>query len=409
QRQRQLQDDLREAERTRQETESHLGHDRTLLATLAEEMAMLAPEQELSAAAAEEAGIALEQAEQGMQAWQQQWDAFNQQSAEPRRQAEVQQSRIQHLEQSLERLQDRERRLQEERGQLAADPEDAAILELNEQVAIAELALEELQLQEQGQAERLEQLRQELQQLAAEQHQAQGELQRLNGRIASLEALQQAALDPGQGALEWLREQGLEQRPRLAEGLRVEPGWELAVETVLGADLQAVLLDGFDGLALAGFGKGELRLLSPARGAATAAGSLLDKVRADADLSPWLARVKPVETLEQALAQRGALDDGESLISRDGYWVGRHFLRVRRSDEAQGGMLARAQELEALQERREALETRVAEGEERLAAARDEQRELEGAREQVRCQVQEEGRRHGELKAQLSAQQAKVE
>ncbi len=189
---------------------------------------------------------------------------------------------------------------------MAADPEDAAILELNEQVAIAELAPEELQLQEQGQAERLEQLRQELQQLAAEQHQAQGELQRLNGRIASLEALQQAALDPGQGALEWLREQGLEQRPRLAEGLRVEPGWELAVETVLGADLQAVLLDGFDGLALAGFGKGELRLLSPARGAATAAGSLLDKVRADADLSPWLARVKPVETLEQALAQRGA-------------------------------------------------------------------------------------------------------
>lgn len=198
-----------------------------------------------------------------MQAWQQQWDAFNQQSAEPRRQAEVQQSRIQHLEQSLERLQDRERRLQEERGQLAADPEDAAILELNEQVAIAELALEELQLQEQGQAERLEQLRQELEQLAAEQHQAQGELQRLNGRIASLEALQQAALDPGQGALEWLREQGLEQRPRLAEGLRVEPGWELAVETVLGADLQAVLLDGFDGLALAGFGRASCACSAP--------------------------------------------------------------------------------------------------------------------------------------------------
>lgn len=408
QRQRQLQDDLREAERTRQETESHLGHDRTLLATLAEEMAMLAPEQELSAAAAEEAGIALEQAEQGMQAWQQQWDAFNQQSAEPRRQAEVQQSRIQHLEQSLERLQDRERRLQEERGQLAADPEDAAILELNEQVAIAELALEELQLQEQGQAERLEQLRQELQQLAAEQHQAQGELQRLNGRIASLEALQQAALDPGQGALEWLREQGLEQRPRLAEGLRVEPGWELAVETVLGADLQAVLLDGFDGLALAGFGKGELRLLSPARGAATAAGSLLDKVRADADLSPWLARVKPVETLEQALAQRGALDDGEPDQSR--WLLGRPALpagpaqrrgpgRHARPRPGTGGVAGAAGGPGNPCRRRR----------ERLAAARDEQRELEGAREQVRRQVQEEGRRHGELKAQLSAQQAKVE
>lgn len=37
QRLRQLQDDFKEAERTRLETESHLGHDRTLLATLGEE------------------------------------------------------------------------------------------------------------------------------------------------------------------------------------------------------------------------------------------------------------------------------------------------------------------------------------------------------------------------------------
>jgi chromosome segregation ATPase len=36
--------------------------------------------------------------------------------------------------------------------------------------------------------------------------------------------------------------------PRLAEGLRVAPGWELAVETVLGADLHAVLLDDYQGL-----------------------------------------------------------------------------------------------------------------------------------------------------------------
>ena len=43
-----------EAERARLETESHLGHDRTLLATLGEELAMLEPEQELTAAAAEE-------------------------------------------------------------------------------------------------------------------------------------------------------------------------------------------------------------------------------------------------------------------------------------------------------------------------------------------------------------------
>ena len=45
-----------------------------------------------------------------------------------------------------------------------------------------------------------------LQQTLTAQQQAQGDLQRLNGRLASLEALQQAALDPGTGTAEWLRE-----------------------------------------------------------------------------------------------------------------------------------------------------------------------------------------------------------
>lgn len=103
QRLRQLQDDFKEAERTRLETESHLGHDRTLLATLGEELAMLEPEQEMTLAAAEEAAAALEEAELGMHGWQEQWDSFNSRSAEPRRQAEVQQARLQQLEASLER------------------------------------------------------------------------------------------------------------------------------------------------------------------------------------------------------------------------------------------------------------------------------------------------------------------
>ncbi|MBG6288482.1 chromosome segregation protein SMC [Pseudomonas nitroreducens] len=409
QRLRQLQDDLREAEKTRQETESHLGHDRTLLATLAEELERLAPEQEISAAAAEEATVGLEEAEQRMHDWQQRWDAFNQQSAEPRREAEVQQSRIQHLEQSLERQAERQRRLSDERTQLAADPEDAAILELGEQVAAIELLLEESQIEEQELAERLERVRQSLQESTSAQHQAQGELQRLNGRIASLEALQQAALDPGDGTAQWLRQQGLEQRPRLAEGLRVQPGWELAVETVLGADLHGVLLDDLKGLPFDALEKGELRLLDLAAGAVSRPGSLLDKVETNVGLSYWLGRVRPVETLDQALVQRASLGDGESLVSRDGYWVGRNFLRVRRGESADGGVLARGQELERLYVERETLEQRLAEIDEQLVRLRDEQRHAEEGRDQVRRRLQDEGRRQGELKAQLSAQQAKVE
>ena len=409
QRLRQLQDDLNEAERARLETESHLGHDRTLLATLGEELEMLLPEQELTAAAAEESAAGLEESETAMHGWQEQWDSFNQRSAEPRRQAEVQQSRIAQLEQSLERLAERQRRLTDELQQLAADPEDAAIIELSEQIAAGEISLEDLQLEEEQQAERLQQLRNDLQHSGQAQQQAQGELQRLNGRLASLEALQQAALDPGKGAGDWLREQQLSERPRLAEGLRVEAGWELAVETVLGADLQAVLLDDFQDLDFTGLTQGDLRLASPNKGGARVAGSLLDKVEANVDLAPWLAKVKPVQSLDEALAARLSLAEGESLISRDGYWVGRHFLRVRRASEAESGVLARGQEIERLTLERDEREAALVVLDERLTHLRDNQRAQEEQREQQRRQAQDLARRLGELKAQLSAGQAKVE
>lgn len=409
QRLRQLQDDLREAEQARLETESHLGHDRTLLATLGEELAMLEPEQELSGAAAEESAAQLEEAEATMQAWQEQWERFNQHSAEPRRAAEVQQSRIQQLEQSLERLAERQRRLDDERALLAADPEDRAMLELDEQLAASELDLEALAAVAEALNERLEQLRDELQQATRAQQQAQGELQRLNGRIASLEALQQAAMEPGKGVAEWLREQGLEQRPRLADGLRVEPGWELAVETVLGADLQAVLLDDFAEVELAGFQQGALNLVSAPRGGDRRPGALLERVESALDLSPWLGHVRPVESLEHALAERPSLAEGESLVSRDGYWVGRHFLRVRRASEAESGVLARGQELQRLLAERDEREASLAAMEDRVTALSGEQSRLEGERELQRRQQQEEARKHSDLKARLSAGHARLE
>ncbi|MFK8330013.1 chromosome segregation protein SMC [Pseudomonas sp. BJa5] len=409
QRLRQLQDDFKEAERARQETESHLGHDRTMLATLGEELAMLEPEQEVTLAAAEESAATLEDAEATMHGWQEQWDSFNTRSAEPRRQAEVQQARIQQLEQALERLAERQRKLGEERDQLSADPEDAAIVELAEHVATSELRLEELQLQELQVVEQLESLREQLQQAVQAQQQAQGELQRLGGRLASLEALQQAALEPGTGTAQWLREQGLEQRPRLAEGLRVEPGWELAVETVLGADLQAVLVDDFAGLDLGAFTQGDLRLLDASADGARIAGSLLDKVEGRIDLAPWLGQVRPVENLEQALALRSQLGDGQSLVSRDGYWVGRHFLRVNRAGEAQGGVLARGQEIERLDLERQEQEAALELLESRLQEQREQQQALEEQREQLRRRTQDEARQQSELNARLSAGKARAE
>jgi chromosome segregation protein len=116
-----------------------------------------------------------------------------------------------------------------------------------------------------------------------------------------------------------------------------------------------------------------------------------------------------VASLDDALAARASLGEGESLISRDGYWVGRHFLRVRRASEAESGVLARGQELERLSLECEEREAALALLDERLLSLRETQGQQEEVREQQRRQLQDRARTLGELKAQLSAGQAKLE
>ncbi|MDC6726453.1 hypothetical protein, partial [Leclercia adecarboxylata] len=116
-----------------------------------------------------------------------------------------------------------------------------------------------------------------------------------------------------------------------------------------------------------------------------------------------------MDSLEQALAQRGQLGTGESLISRDGYWVGRHFLRVRRASEAESGVLARGQEIVNLIAEREEREATLESLETQLQTLRATQRQQETGREHLRRLLQDEARQQGELKAQLSASKAKAE
>ena len=61
------------------------------------------------------------------------------------------------------------------------------------------------------------------------------ELQASKGRQASLDALQQSALGQDNESLtQWLGKQGLDSKIRLAEGIKIDDGWERAVEMVLG-------------------------------------------------------------------------------------------------------------------------------------------------------------------------------
>ena len=410
QRLRQLHDDLQEAERARLDTESHLASDRQLLVSLTEELAMLNEQQAETELNAECSAAAFMQAEEAMQDWQERWNTLTADSAQPRSEAQVQRTRIDQLEQNSQRLSTRQQRLQDEQQGLQDDPLAESLDEMHERVEEGQAQLDELSATGQLQAAQLYDTQEQLTAKNQQQQHVQGQLQRLQGRISALEALQQAALNPEQGVQEWLDSQQLQQQPRLLEGLRVETGWELAVETVLAADLQAVQIDSWVDLDLSGLHNGHLRLVSDSAAVTAVKNSLLNKVSASSlDVSPWLAAVYAVDTLDEALQLRPQLNTGESVVSKDGYWLAAHFLTVQRGDEYNSGVLARAQELEEL------LLT-VAELDEQQQALADQLHDLHNNRqtvqeqsEQLRRDEQGAHRALSELKSQLSAKLARVE
>ncbi len=414
-RQRQLHDDIDETELAWQEAQSHLAQDQALLADLQNELAEVEPELEMASAADEDTAEQLLTAEEAMQTWQSAWDQFNQQAAAPRQQAEVEQSRIRHLEQAIERLSERIQRLEDERSGLSSGPLDEELAELSEQLAEMELRSETEQQQLTDLSDSLQQERETLHALHQERDIRRGEIQRQSGRLASLEALQQAALDQGQGVQQWLRDQGMQHLPQLAGQLQVDSGWERAVETVLADDLQAVTLDTLDSMAdsLAGFDQGSIRLIegNGAEGQAPSPGdrSLLGKVRCPLDLSPWLASIQTAETLDEALVGRSALADHESIITPAGHWLGRNWLRYQRGEESESGVLARQQEIDSLLANVEEQEQRLEQDNLRVEELRERIRQLEQQRDSLQQGLASQSREQGDLKAKWSARQVRLE
>jgi len=159
-------------------------------------------------------------------------------------------------------------------------------------------------------------------------------------------------------ALDWLKSQGIDGNRRLGEALEVEAGWETAVETVLGSLLEAVTVDSADGWfdALGSLSQGRVALVSAADGQAVApAGSLASKVKGPDAVMRLLAKVRVANDTASAQAMLAGLGDDEAVILRSGEWLGKGWLRVVRSGEAQQGALARESESKQLRSEIEAL------------------------------------------------------
>jgi chromosome segregation protein len=408
----QLLDDLSQTGSNLAEAESHLGDDRAKLAGWETEAETLGPQLEELQALEAESAQALLQAEEAMHDWQHQWDEFNQHAAQPRQESEVQQSRIQHLEQVLQRLQDRTRQLEAEKQGLVANPADSEAESLQEQLAQIEMTMAEHEQRSETVVESLAATRDQRTSVSSELNQVRSTFQQMRGRRASLEALQQAAMEDSSEAVgAWLQARQLTGRSRLLESLQVDDGWQLAVETVLGDYLQAVCVEDIGPLGsyLSGLEQGSLALVEAAATVPAAPGYLVSKVRSEGRADDLLAGIRAADDLHEAMQQRASLAAHESIITRDGIWLGRNWLRVARLNTGDGGVIQRRQELEQLAVSLDEQQRRETELAQELQACEDRLKQLEEQRQDSQRELQASTRAHAEIGARVSAFQAKAE
>lgn len=405
--------DLAQAHATLADLASHIERDERQLAELHAEIERLSPEIEGAQRAEAAAAEALEAAERQLQEWQQRWEQFNRALGAAGQTTQVEKARIEQLENQLRRHTAQADRLALERDALAAQDSSEQLALLAEQEAGARAASDELSKALNEALEQVQSLRTE--QLGAEKQleAARGERERARAEQTSLEALQRAALTHDAGsATDWLAGAGLTKRPRIAETLEVDSGWERAVETALGDYLEAVCVDELDALSgpLESLSKGRVALVESRQGRIVAAGeSLASRVKGpDAVVAP-LASILTAETLGDALRARGSLAVGQSIIARSGEWVGRDWLRVSRGPDHHAGVIEREHRLKSLRAAVTLAEEKVGEVEARLAAVRESLAEAEFRRDEAQAGIQSAHRRHAELLSQLEATRARAQ
>ncbi len=409
----QLEQDLRQAEQAWQESTEHQQSDQQRLEELERLLEQEQPQLEQAREIEQQTSLRLAECEQAMQVWQSSWESFNREAAEPAQTAQVERTRINHLEQQEQSLQRRIERAGEEL-RLLEDPRlDAEIEQLQQQQEQSAALLEQLEQQYQEWLSRIRESRDQGTELGRQLDQGREALQRARGRYASLEALQQAALGEQGGLLrQWLEQQGLSSARRLAQCLEVDPAWQNALERVLGFHLQAMCVEDLDALGpgLSPPENGAVSLVEPqGQGHSAPPGSLAATVRDPGPLAGLLDGVLLADNLEQALERRSTLAPGESLITPEGIWVGRHWLRMGQEDDATRGVLEREQEMRRLQQSVQQLEAQVEQIEERLQQARDQLKEAERERDRIQVERDRVSRQLSDIRSGLSGKLARRE
>jgi len=215
---------------------------------------------------------------------------------------------------------------------------------------------------------------------------------------------------------DWLEQQGLSEQQRFGQDIQVDVGWEHAVETVLGDRLQAVCITDLADITevLASFDQGSISFMTQHTGQQALSGqpadSLLQHVTTQLPAAKQiLSTVYAVQSLADALALLPNVQRHESIVTREGIWLGPGWLRISKEEDAKAGVITRERELNRLietiqstEQQLQALETRVEQGEQQLQT-------LEAQRDSQQQRVNECAQQLADGQAQQRVKQNQLE
>ncbi len=402
-----------EANQSLQQANREIDQDKETLATLDEQISELQPACDTSKNQLSEAQEKLRAAEQLMSDWQTRWDEYTRSAAEPVQQAQVEKTRMEHLERQIKQLEARQQRLGEERQRLSTESLEQQCARLATDVTAqqeiwqsSQTALENAQAQIQRLRESSRSTRQELEI-------KQREARQVKGRLASLEALQQAALGKEQqGAQHWLDTQSLSEAARLGEAIEADEKWSAVIEMVLGDYLEAVETDSLDGHAasLPELSNGHVLLYE--HGAVVSSESsdtLWSVVKAPASVFGLLNNILLADDLEQAMRMRGRLEAQQSVVTPDGLWLGSHWLRYYREHDEHAGVLARKQEIGTLNQQVLQLDETIEQGLNALEKLQQDEQTHEREQALQQSATRQANQLFAEVKSKLSNSQSRLE
>jgi chromosome segregation protein len=299
----------------------------------------------------------LPQAEQAVRLLQGRIAGERERIAQAEQAFQVKQAHLAHANKTLQSLEQRGEKLLAEQSELAA-PDARALARLGEELgrSRAELSRQEALL---AQLEAAREDVEERRRAGTEALQAlEREISAMQGKLATLQSIQ-SQVEENSKIQEWIDRHQLAPKPRLWQKIRVSPGWEAAVESVLRERLHAMEMSDPELLQ---------RLLEdppPARVSAFSPGSEAD-LRLEAGLTPlaehvqcaepavgavvcaWLAPYYAVEGTPRLLA-RMALSPYAVLVNREGHQFSRYGVSFHAPDPADTGILARQREIEGLE------------------------------------------------------------